>query len=283
MANLSVLKTSQAWRSQRNPNGLFQTCHFHLYFSAFVSVCVCVCVFIFWGRRQPELTAFRTLCGSSAFVEFVWRRGRCVSLSRIISSFASVCRKRDADRGHLKPGSPPTAALLLLFPFQTTFIQIHSFFFFFFLPLYKSVIPMKCGARWQAVRWGCMCAAVWDYDLSARLSWQTRTPSAWAEQHGARSSRFNFHASSTFPAAAGTFCTSGESAFESTSPPWTTKKLFIIFYSIWKCQRGVGISVRSFKWFDCVCEPSNLSWLHFFLGGEAIILVSGGVGRVREY
>lgn len=191
-----------------------------------------LCVFIFWGRRQPELTAFRTLCVSSAFVDFVWRRGRprCASLSRIILSFGSVCRRRVADRGHLKPGSSPTAALLLFFPFWPTFIVIHSFFFsFFFLTLYKSVFSMKCGARWQAARWGCMCAAVWDYDLPAPLSWQTRTPWAWAEQQRARSSRFNFHASSTIPAAAGTFRTSGESVF--IHPILLdTKQLFIIFY-----------------------------------------------------
>lgn len=206
-----------------------------------IFLCVWVRVFIFWRRRQPELTAFRTLCVSSAFVDLVWRRGRprCASLSRIISSFGSVCRRRDADRDHLKPGSSPAAALP---PFQPTFILIHSFFpfcsfvclFSVFFTLYKSVFSMKCGARWQAVRWGCMCAAVWDYDFSAPLSWQPRTPPAWAEQQRARSSRFNFHASSTIPAAAGTFRTSGESFF--LSP---TKQLFIIFYYICKCQRSV--------------------------------------------
>lgn len=184
------------------------------------------CVFIFWDRRWPELTVFRTLCVSSAFVDFVWRRGRprCASLSRIISSFQSVCRT-DADRGYLKPWSSlPAAALLLISPFFNQLL----FGLFFFNNIHKSLFPIKCGARWLAVRWGCMRAAVWDYDLSAPLSWQACTLSGWAEQQRARSSCFNFYASSTIPAASGTFRTSGGSIFHPIS--LDTKQMLIIFY-----------------------------------------------------
>ena len=201
-------------------------------------MCVCACVCVFWVEKAARLTAFRTLCVSSAFVDFGDEGDRDVLLYHESYRALEACAG-----GGMLIGVIWSQGLLppLLFGFSSffstnfccdsfdSFLFVFFVVFFFFFLLYKSVFPMKCGAQWQAVLRGCMRAAVGDYDLSARLSWQTRTPSARAEQQRARSSRFNFHASSTIPVAPGTLRTSGQSVVVHPIPI-DTRQLFFIFH-----------------------------------------------------